>query len=92
MLEYLYQWIENIAFYLIIFTVAMQMIPNNSYKKYIQFFTGLILIIMLAGPILKIFGTEQDFREFYKSAEYQQKVREIEEATKYLEGIGIENQ
>ncbi len=92
MLEYLYQWVENIAFYLIIFTVAMQMIPNNSYKKYIQFFTGLILIIMLAGPILKIFGTEQDFREFYKSAEYQQKVKEIEEATRYLEGIGIENQ
>lgn len=92
MLEYLYQWIENIAFYLIIFTVAMQMIPNNSYKKYIQFFTGLILIIMLAGPILKIFGAEQDFRDFYKSAEYQQKVKEIEEATRYLEGIGIENQ
>ncbi len=92
MLEYLYQWIENIAFYLIIFTVAMQMIPNNSYKKYIQFFTGLILIIMLAGPILKIFGTEQDFREFYKSAEVQLQVKEIEEATRYLEGIGIENQ
>lgn len=92
MLEYLYQWIENIAFYLIIFTVAMQMIPNNSYKKYIQFFTGLILIIMLAGPIVKIFGAEQDFRDFYKSAEIQLQIKEIEEATKYLEEIGIENQ
>ena len=92
MLEYIYQWIENIAFYLIIFTVAMQMIPNNNYKKYIQFFTGLILIIMLAGPILKIFGAEQEVQEFYKGAEFEQKVREIEEATKYLEGIGIENQ
>ena len=91
MLEYLYQWIENIAFYLIIFTVAMQVIPNNSYKKYIQFFTGLILIIMLSGPILKIFGVEQDFHDFYESVEYQQKVKEIEEATKYLEGIMLEN-
>lgn len=91
MLEYIYQWIENIAFYLIIFTVAMQMIPNNNYKKYIQFFTGLILIIMLAGPILKIFGAEQDFQDFYKSAEFEQKVKEIEEATKYLEGISIES-
>ena len=91
MLEYIYQWIENIAFYLIIFTVAMQMIPNNNYKKYIQFFTGLILIIMLAGPILKIFGAEQEFQDFYKEAEFEQKVKEIEEATKYLEEIGIEN-
>lgn len=92
MLEYIYQWIENIAFYLIIFTVAMQMIPNNNYKKYIQFFTGLILIIMLGEPILKIFGAEQEFQDFYKSAEFEQKVKEIEEATRYLEGISIESE
>ena len=70
---------------MVIFTVAMQMIPNSSYKKYIRFFTGLILIIMLSGPIMKIFGMEQELQEFYKSAEYQQKVKEIERATKYLE-------
>ena len=91
MLEYIYQWIENIAFYLIIFTVAMQMIPNNNYKKYIQFFTGLILIIMLAGPILKIFGAEQEFQDFYKSAEFEQKVKEIEESTRYLEVISFDS-
>ena len=85
MLTYLYEWIENIAFYMVIITVAMQMIPNSSYKKYIRFFTGLILIIMLSGPIMKIFGMEQELQEFYKSAEYQQKVKEIERATKYLE-------
>lgn len=92
MLAYLYEWIENVAFYLVILTIAIQMIPNNSYKKYIQFFTGLILIMMLAGPILKIFGAEQEFHDFYESAEYQQKVKEIEDATKYLEGITIETE
>ena len=84
-MTYLYEWIENIAVYMVIITVAMQMVPNNSYKKYIRFFTGLILIIMMSGPILKIFGMEQDLKEFYKSAEYEQKVKEIEGATKYLE-------
>ena len=84
-MTYLYEWIENIAVYMVIITVAMQMVPNNSYKKYIRFFTGLILIIMMSGPILKIFGMEQEFEEFYKSAEYEQKVKEIERATKYLE-------
>ena len=90
MFEYLYQWIENIAFYLVLLTVALQMIPNQSYKKYIQFFTGLILIIMIASPILKILGMEQNLLEFYKDAEYQQKIKEIEEATKYLEDISLE--
>ena len=92
MFNYLYRWIENIAFYLVILTVAMQMVPNNNYKKYIQFFSGLILVLMLAGPILKIFGMEKEFMEFYENAEYQQKIEEIERATKYLEDISDEIQ
>lgn len=92
MFEYLYQWIENVAFYLVLLTVAMQMIPNNNYKKYIQFFSGLILVLMLAGPVFKVFGMEQEFAEFYEHAEYQQRMEEIEEATKYLEDISIEVQ
>ena len=90
MLEYIYQWIENIAFYLIIFTVAMQMIPNTNYKKYIQFFSGLILVLMMSAPIFKVFGMEKEFEVFYENAEYQQKIEEIEEATKYLEDVLIE--
>lgn len=92
MFEYLYQWIENIAFYLVIFTVAMQLIPNKNYKNYIQFFAGLILIIMIANPILKLFGMEHEFMTFYEDAEYQQKIKEMEEATKYLEDILVETQ
>ncbi len=89
-MTYLYEWIENIAVYMVVITVAMQMVPNNSYKKYIRFFTGLILIIMMSGPILKILGMEHDLQEFYKSAEYEQKVKEIEGATKYLEDFSGE--
>ena len=54
MLEYMYEWIENIACYLMIVTAVMHMIPGESYKKYIKFFIGLILILMLAKPILMI--------------------------------------
>lgn len=90
MFEYIYQWVENIAFYLLIFTVAMQLIPNKSYKNYIRFFTGLVLIIMIAKPIISLFGMEQEFDSFFESAEYQQRIKEIEEATKYLEDISGE--
>ena len=34
----------------------MQMIPGEHYKKYIRFFAGMILILMLTEPISKIFG------------------------------------
>ena len=80
MLNYIYQWIENIAFYLVVIVAVIQMTPGKNYKKYIQFFAGLILILMMAGPILKIFNMEG-----YQHTEYQKKLEEIEEATKSME-------
>lgn len=91
MVEYVYQWLQNIAFYLIVITAVIHMIPNHSYKKYVRFFTGLILIIMLSEPVLKAVGMQMTFSELYDSALCEQKIREIEEATKYLEGISFEN-
>lgn len=79
MLDYIYQWIENIAFYLVIIVAVMQMIPGDSYKKYIRFFAGLVLILMLSGPILQLFGMAD-----VHSKEYKTRLEEIEEL---LEGI-----
>ena len=82
MLDYIYQWMENISFYLVIIVAIMQMIPGSSYKKYIQFFAGMILILMMSGPILKIFGMES-----FQNEQYKKEMQKIEEATKYMEGI-----
>ena len=90
MFDFIYQWLENIAFYLVILTVGMQMVPNSTYKKYIQFFSGLILMILLMGPVFKIFGAQYEFEKLYEDAQYKQKIAEIEEATKYLEDFSIE--
>lgn len=82
MLNYIYDWIENIAFYLVILVAVMQMIPQNSYQKYIRFFAGMILILMLAGPIVKLFGMTD-----FQSIEYQSVLQEMEEASGYMENI-----
>ena len=82
MLDYIYEWMENIAFYMVIVVAAMQMVAGESYKKYIRFFAGMILIIMLTGPILKIFGMSE-----FQVAEYQKELEEIENALNSLAGI-----
>ena len=41
---------------------------NSDYQKYIRFFTGLVLVILLATPILKIFGMEKDLVNLYDSS------------------------
>lgn len=87
MFDYIYQWLENLAFYMILVTAVLQVLPNNSYQKYIRFFAGLILVIILMGPILRIAGMEEKLGDIYKSTEYRQQTREIEEASSFLENI-----
>ena len=82
MIEFIYDWMENIAFYLVILVAVMQMIPQSSYQKYIRFFAGMILILMLVGPALRIFGMSE-----FQSQEYQNALQEIEDASGYMERI-----
>ena len=82
MIAFIYDWMENIAFYLVILVAVMQMIPQNSYRKYIRFFAGLILILMLTQPIVKLFGMT-----VFQDDEYQKALEYIEEATINIDRI-----
>ena len=74
MLAYIYDWIENITFYLVLVVAVLHMVPGDGYKRYIRFFVGMILILMLSGPILKMWG----MNEFPKE-EYERRLQVIEE-------------
>lgn len=87
MFEYLYSWIQNIAFYMVMVTAVMHIIPNSDYKRYIRFFTGLVLVVMLTAPFLKILGMGDTWQGLYANAKYQEQVQKMEEATKYLEEV-----
>lgn len=87
MFQYLYEWAQNLAFYMVLVTVALHAVPDSGYKKYIRFFTGMVLILMIVTPIFRIFGMDSQIVNFYKSREYEAKLKEIEEATDYLNDI-----
>lgn len=87
MFDYIYQWIRNLAFYLVLTTAVIQVIPGSDYKKYIRFFTGLVLIIMLMTPVLKLFGMEESLKDYYDYAKYQMQMEEMKNSAKYLEEI-----
>ena len=76
MFDFLYEWIQNIAFYMVLVTAVMHMIPNPDYKKYIRFFTGLVLILLIVTPILKIFGTDYHMVDLGDYQEYQKQLEE----------------
>ena len=90
-MRFFYQWLQNIAFYLILITAIIQIIPNHSYKKYIRFFYRIDSDRDAFRTNHEAIGMQTTFSELYHNASYQQKIREIEEATKYLEGMSLED-
>ena len=66
MFDYIYEWVRNIACYMVLVTAFIQIVPGNDYKKYIRFFTGIILIILLMTPVLKLLGMGSGFWDIYE--------------------------
>lgn len=84
MLDWLYEWIKNIAFYMIIVSVIFKVLPGNGYQKYIQFFSGIVLILLVFLPIVRILGKEQTIKDLYEGYSYEQKKEEMEMMEKYF--------
>ena len=83
-MEAFYEWLRNIVICLFLISLIYQLFPDSDYKKYIRFFTGMVLVVMLATPLLKIFGMEHPLGSLYDSKEYQEQMKKIEEESKYL--------
>lgn len=79
MFEYLYEWLRNLSFYLVLVTAVIHVLPGGGYRKYIRFFTGLVLILMLLAPIFQLFDTKYRVEELYEGYDFTDEMKEIEE-------------
>lgn len=70
-------WLKSLVGYMLIISVAMQMLPNQKYEQYVRLFTGFLLIVLVLQPVLKI-GAADSYLE-NKIAEFVQEQEVLEE-------------
>lgn len=46
--------VESIVVYVVLITIVMNVIGNSTYRKYVQIFTGMLLILIVLNPVLKL--------------------------------------
>lgn len=66
-----YELVKNIVIYLIIVTILKNLIGKSSYQKYISIFTGMVLIIIVAKPILNIFDIADTFTYYFDNNKFR---------------------
>ncbi len=78
-------WVKTIVVYVILVSAVMNLLPDNQYKKYVQLFTGLLLILIVMEPVAGLLGSEHMVDTIYqKAVEWQEK----QERQRVLSEIG----
>lgn len=52
------EWIQNVVVFLLLMTMAGQLIPDEKYKKYIRLTMGLLLIMVILLPLTRLTGMD----------------------------------
>lgn len=91
MFEDIYEWLRSLSVYLILIEAIFHALPESEYRKYVRFFSGMVLILLILTPVFRLFGMDGSINNFYKSREYEQKIEEIERASQFLYEIEENN-
>ena len=68
-MEIFREWIRNIVVFLLLMTMAGQLIPDEKYKKYIRLTMGLLLILVILLPLTRLTGMDQRiYQNFIKES------------------------
>ncbi len=78
-MAFLTEWISNIILFILLAVIIELLLPNSSFQKYAKMVIGLLLIVIILSPVLKILSLNPD-----------DMIREIT-ALSSNNGAGIEN-
>ena len=78
MMENIYSWVKNIIIYFILITVIENALPKNNYRKYMKVFTGMILVILVISPFIKMLNIEDKISYYYELEDFKQNTKDME--------------
>ena len=84
-MSYIYSWVKNLVCFYILLTVVLHLLPKQNYQKYVRFFSGMLLTILVTSPILSLMGNEELIREKINQAEFFQGLDNLKLDTAHLE-------
>ena len=76
MRESIYEWMKNLAVFYLFFTAVMNFLPDGKYDRYVRHFLGLVLLLLLITPILRILGMAETMTRNFTEYSMQEELRE----------------
>lgn len=84
MIDLLKVWVTNITVAIFFITAVEMILPDNSMKKYAKFILGLMLIVVIINPIIKLFDKNFDLNSYSsKATSYMEGSTAVTDVQKY---------
>lgn len=81
MLAGVYDWIKNIAFYIILVTTILNVLPEKKYQKYLKLLIGVLMIILIMSPVLQYLKINKSLDLSFIKESYEQEMKDVEKNT-----------
>ena len=63
---------------MLILMVLSYLVPKEEYKKYIQFFIGIFVVVLLLKPVLEFFTVDNPTRIYEMFESFNEQMNELE--------------
>ena len=85
MKEAIYSWIKCLAIFYILLTMLLHLVPTEKYQRYVRFFMGLVLMVMLVTPVLSLLEKSRQLPDSFSGLYQQEEQKRLELEKKRLE-------
>ena len=85
MKELLTEWIINLTLFSLLSSILIKLVPGKTYIPYIRIFSGIMMILILFQPILKLGGLEQEIEFHFMEEIYETELKQMENTLMQVE-------
>ena len=87
MSEALKQWMYNIIIFILFSSLIQHLAAEKKYEKYIKFFSGLLLVMVVISPVFNWFGSDKILEFNYLEENFSQAVAYASEEVESIKAV-----
>ena len=72
------EFLKDYYIFMLILLVFSYLVPKEEYKKYLQFFIGIFMVVLLLKPMLEFFTMDNPTRIYEVFESFNQKMKELD--------------
>ena len=70
-MEAVYGWVKSMIYYMIFMSAANNLLADSKYEKYIRFFAGMVLILLVISPFTGGLRLDEQISSMFQSITFQ---------------------